>query len=224
MAPIPRSSNTLRGRWENFWSSEQTSVVRLVDPNDVIDKMTYALSNPVKDNLVDKAHHWPGVTSLDALLHVRSLTASRPKHFFRDDGPMPDVVSLSFATPEGFEHLATAEFAAMVLERVRAAEELAAAERRRTGASILGRKNVLAQSWSDRPGNREPHRQLSPRIAARSKWSRIEALLRNRAFRDAYAAARASFAAGIRDVIFPAGTYWLRRFTRAICAPWPEPA
>jgi hypothetical protein len=65
---------------------------------------------------------------------------------------------------------------------------------------------------------------LSPRVAARSKWSRIEALLRNRAFRDAYTAARASFASGIRDVIFPAGTYWLRRFTRAICAPWPEPA
>ena len=44
-----KCQNALRGRWENFWSSEQTSVVRLVDPNDVIDKMTYALSNPVKD-------------------------------------------------------------------------------------------------------------------------------------------------------------------------------
>jgi REP element-mobilizing transposase RayT len=219
-----KCQNALRGRTENFWSSEQTSVVRLVDPNDVIDKMTYALSNPVKDNLVDRAHHWPGVTSVDTLLHARPLTASRPKHFFRDDGPMPDVVSLSFAMPEGFEHLTAAEFGTMVVERVRAAEELAAAGRRRTGASILGRKRVLAQRWSDLPGNREPRRQLSPRIAARSKWSRIEALLRNRAFRDAYAAARASFTAGIHDVIFPAGTYWLRRFTRAICAPWPEPA
>jgi hypothetical protein len=65
---------------------------------------------------------------------------------------------------------------------------------------------------------------MNPRVAARSKWSRIEALMRNRAFRDAYAAARASFAAGIRDVIFPAGTYWLRRFTQALCAPCPAPA
>ena len=53
---------------------------------------------------------------------------------------------------------------------------------------------------------------------------RIEAPLRNRAFRDAYAAARASFAIGIRNVIFPAGTYWLRRITQAICASWPKPA
>ncbi len=216
--------NALRSRWENFWSSEQSSVVRLVTPDDVIDKMTYALGNPVKDKLVDKAHRWPGVTSVDFLVHGRPLTASRPKHFFREEGPMPETVSLSFERPEGFEHFSAAEFAAMVLDRVRGVEEAAAAERRRTGASVLGRKNVLAQRWSDRPDSREPRRQLSPRVAGRSKWSRIEALLRNRAFRDAYTAARESFAAGVRDVIFPAGTYWLRRFTRAICAPWPEPA
>ena len=78
----------------------------------------------------------------------------------------------------------------MVLERVRIVEETAAAERRRTGATVLGRKNVLAQKWIERPGTWEPRRQLSPRVAARSKWSRIEALLRSRAFRDTYAAAR----------------------------------
>jgi putative transposase len=77
-----KCQNALRGRWENFWSSEQTSVVRLVDPNDVLAKMTYALTNPVKDRLGEKAHHWPGVTSLGALFHDRPLIASRPKHFF----------------------------------------------------------------------------------------------------------------------------------------------
>jgi len=136
---------------------------------------------------------------------------------------MPDVVSLSFARPGGFEDLSEREFAKMVLERVGAVEELAASERRRNGTVVLGRKNVLEQRWSDRPDSREPKRQLSPCVAARSQWSRIEALLRNRAFRDSYATARASVAAGIRDVIFPAGTYWLRRFTRAICEPWPQP-
>ncbi len=171
-----KCQNALRGRWENFWSSEQTSVVRLVDPDDVIDKMAYALSNPAKDNLVDRAHHWPGVTSIASLLHGRSLSAFRPKHFFREDGPMPEVVSLAFARPEGFGHLSSTEFAAAILERVRAVEETAAAERHRTGTSVLGRKGVLLQRWSDRPGSREPHRNLSPHVAARSKWSRIRSL------------------------------------------------
>jgi hypothetical protein len=50
-------------------------------------------------------------------------------------------------------------------------------------------------------------------------WSRLEALLRNRVFRDAYAAARAAFIAGVTDVLFPAGTYWLQRFVNAPCEP-----
>jgi hypothetical protein len=137
---------------------------------------------------------------------------------------MPEVVTLSFARPRGFEHLSSSEFAALVLERVRHTEEAMGAERRRVGATVLGRKAVLAQRWSDRPGTREPRRTLSPRVAARSKWSRIEALLRNKVFRAAYAAARTSFAAGVRDVLFPAGTYWLRRFARAICASCLSPS
>ena len=219
-----KCQNALRGRWENFWASEQTSVVRLVDPNDVLAKMTYALTNPVKDHLVEKAHHWPGVTSLEALSHGRPLVASRPKHFFRDDGQLPEVITLAFKRPNGFEDLSASAFATPVLDNVRVVEDRVLAERRRTGAPILGRRGVLAQKCTDRPSTREPRRQLNPRVAARSKWSRIEALMRNRAFRDAYLAARESFAQGIRDVIFPAGTYWLRRFTGALCGPVPEPA
>jgi hypothetical protein len=218
-----KCQNALRGRWENFWSSEQTSVVRLVDAQDVLAKMTYALTNPVKDGLVEKAHHWPGVTSLDAIVENKALVARRPKHFFRDDGPMPDTVTLSFARPPGYEALSVREFAVLLLGNVQGVEERAAAERRRTGASVLGRRAVLAQRPTDRPSSREPRRQLSPTVAARSSWSRLEALLRNRAFRDAYVAARAAFISGIRDVVFPAGTYWLRRFARATCEPGPAP-
>ena len=36
----------------------------------------------------------------------------------------------------------------------------------------------------------EPRRNLQPRVATQSKWARIEALLRNRAFAAEYAAAR----------------------------------
>ena len=200
-----------------------TSVVRLVDPDDVVNKMVYALTNPVKDKLIEKAHHWPGVSSLDALMHGKPLVASRPLHFFREEGGMPEVVSLSIFRPTPFKGLPQEEFATMIEERIRAVEEAAAVERRRTGDQVLGRRAILAQKWSARPTSREPRRQLDPRAAARSKWSRIEALMRNRAFRDAYVAAREAFVAGLRDIVFPAGTYWLRRFVQAACAPCPAP-
>jgi putative transposase len=219
-----KCQNTLRGRWENFWASEQTSVVRLVDTSDILDKMAYALTNPAKDGLVEGAHNWPGVTSLRCLLHDTPLVASRPRHFFREDGSMPAAVTLSFARPKGLEHLSVAEFASLVTDRIREREEKAVSERRRTGAPVLGRRAVLKQRWSDRPTTLEPRRGLDPRVAARDKWRRIEALLRNRTFRDAYAAARTSFQRGARDVLFPAGTYWLRRFANAVCVPLLEPS
>ena len=218
-----KCQNSLRGRWENFWSSEQTSVVRLVDPADVIEKMVYALTNPVKDGLVEKAHHWPGVSSLDALMHGKPLSASRLRHFFREDGPMPETATLHIARPAGFEELPDSAFTAMIEARIRAVEEGAAADRARTGTQVLGRRAVLDQKWNERPTSREPRRELDPRVAARSKWSRIEALLRNRMFRDDYAAARDAFLGGDRDVVFPTGTYWLRRFVQAVCAPAPTP-
>jgi putative transposase len=212
-----KCQNALRGRWENFWSSEQTSVVRLAEPSDVLDKLTYALTNPVKDGLVERAHHWPGVTSLDPTLRGTTLSASKPKHFFREDGPMPETISLSISRPPGFERLAPAEFAELVAMRVRQVEDTVLAERRRTGARVLGRRAILAQRCTDRPGSHEPRRGLSPQVAARSRWSRIEALLRNKTFRAAYAAARTAFISGVRDVLFPCGTYWLRRFANATC-------
>lgn len=216
-----KCQNALRGRWENFWSSEQTSVVRLIDPEDALAKMTYALTNPVKDGLVERAHHWPGVTSLSCILHGAEMSARRPKHFFREDGPMPEIVYLKTHRLPGFENLSDKEFRGMVLDRIEQVELDVRAERHRTGRVIVGRKGILSQKPMDRPSTREQRRHLDPRIAASNKWRRIEVLLRNRAFRDAYIAARSALIAGIQNVIFPAGTYWLRRFSSVICAAVP---
>jgi hypothetical protein len=70
---------------------------------------------------------------------------------------------------------------------------------------------VLAQSWRASPATCEPRRNLRPRVAGRSKWARIEALLRNRAFTMEYASAREQWRNGI-PAVFPPGSYWLPRF------------
>ena len=104
-----------------------------------------------------------------------------------------------------------AELLAELRERVQAVEEAFAAERRRTGRRVYGRRAVREQSWRDQPSSVEPRRSLRPRVAARSVWVRIEALQRNRAFLAAYATAREAWLHGA-TVTFPQGTYWLRRF------------
>ncbi len=57
---LAKCQNAWRGRWENLWSSEQVCVVHLVDSADVMHKLVYVATNPVKDRLVEKVHHWPG--------------------------------------------------------------------------------------------------------------------------------------------------------------------
>jgi hypothetical protein len=94
---------------------------------------------------------------------------------------------------------------------VHAVELERAAERARTGQHVLGRPAVLAQSWRESPASREPRGNLRPHVAGRSKWARIEALLRDRAFVTEYAMARDRWRNGI-PVVFPPGTYWLQRF------------
>jgi hypothetical protein len=52
---------------------------------------------------------------------------------------------------------------------------------------------------------------MSPRVACKNKWARIEALQRNKAFIEQVRDARHENLAG-RDVVFPAGPWWLHRF------------
>lgn len=206
---LARSQNMLRGRRENFWSSEQVSVVKLVGREDVISKLVYAATNPVKDNLVDRVHHWPGVNGLSSLLNCRPMRAVRPRHFFRVRGPMPDKVetTLTIPTELGPAH----EILDELRRRVREVELQAALSRQRNGQRVCGRRGVLRQAWSARPSTEEAPRGVKPRVAARSKWARIEALLRDRAFLASYARARAFLRDGL-PAVFPVGTYWLRRF------------
>jgi REP element-mobilizing transposase RayT len=206
---LAKSQNARRGRWENFWSSEQVCVVRLVDAADVMRKLVYAATNPVKDRLVERVHHWPGVNGLSALLRRRPLHATRPRHFFRAKGSMPEAVTLNLVLPPELGE--AQQIRDELRQRVAAEEAAVAVERRRTGAGVLGRRAIQRQSWRDSPASREPRRNLRPTIAARSPWARLEAILRNREFLAAYREARARWIAG--DAIpFPLGTYWLRRF------------
>jgi hypothetical protein len=206
---LARSENALRGRWENLSSSEQTCVVRLVGCAAVIDKLVYTATNPVLDDLVERVHHWPGVHGLAALLNGRRLCATRPLHFFRRDGAMPDELEMALTIPH--ELGPASEVVAELRERVRAADNERADQRQRTGRRVLGRRAVLAQSWRASPTTCEPRRNLRPQVASRSRWARIEALARNRSFGAEYAEARERWRGGAAAV-FPPGTYWLQRF------------
>ena len=207
---VAKVMNAHWGRWENLWSSEQTSVVELIEPHDVFDKMIYALTNPVKDHLVTESRHWPGASSLVAQLHDKELTIRRPHWFFAKDGRMPKEVTLRFTRPRGFEHLSHDDWVKRVRESIAVVEARATAERRRKKLRVLGRKRVLSQSPLASPTSPARRRKLSPRVAAKNRWRRFEALRRNDAWLQAYRSALDAYRRGNKEALFPIGTYKLR--------------
>ena len=82
---------------------------------------------------------------------------------------------------------------------------------------MLGRRAILDEKPLDCPSSHVPHFGISPRVAAKNKWARIEALLRNRVFGERYRAAFKAHIAGLANVVFPFGTYWMRKFGKVAC-------
>jgi putative transposase len=205
---LARCLNARWGRWENLWAAEEVCVTRLVTRDAVIDKLVYAASNPVKDFLVDRATQWPGANGYQHLITGRPLRAHRPAHFFRTGGNMPDDVALPLVIPA--ELGPPDEVINAVRVGVEAVEASIREDRARTGRRVLGRRQVLAQSWRSSPSSVEPRRVLRPRFAGGGA-ARAVALLEYREFLSRYRAARQSLLAGAR-VTFPSGTYWLARF------------
>jgi putative transposase len=215
-ALIARSCNSLLGRWEHFWAPGSYSAVALLTPADTIDKMAYVLANPAAAGLVQHCREWPGLWSSPTAIGGDPLRFDRPTHFFRQSGPLPATAVLQLVCPPGFT--SCEDLRTQLLEKVAALELEAALKHERRGHRWLGINSALAQNPLARPESSETRRGLNPRIASRDKWKRIEAIGRLKEFLRQYRQAWKAFAAGIRDTVFPLGTYWMRVAHGVTCA------
>lgn len=208
---IAKCINASYGRWENLWASEAPSAVRLEDDHDVLDKVSYCLANPVLAGLVRHGREWPGLRSSPRDLAGTSRVVRRPAVFFRAGDTVPDRVRLRFVRPGIYAELSDAQLAERAQRAVHARERDARRDHTQAGRSMLGVQGVLTQRPSDSPRIPAPHRGIAPRVAAKNKWYRLEAFRRLRSFLDAYRSAYDLFRSGLYDVIFPLGTYAMRR-------------
>jgi REP element-mobilizing transposase RayT len=212
---VARALNALYGRWEAFWAPSSYSAVTLESPQDVIDKIVYTLTNPVSAGLVAHANEWPGAWSAPARIGAGGDIVQRPDHFFSRKGTMPEREVLVFTVPPGFA--SPAAFRAKVEAGVAARETEKADALASQGKQFMGAHRVSRQKHTDRPRSREPRRGLNPRVATRDKWRRMEALGRRADFLRAYREALDKLRRGVRDVVFPPGTYMLRVHLRVSC-------
>jgi putative transposase len=210
---VARATNAFLGRWEAFWAQGSYSAVRLESPEDIVAKSAYTLANPVAAHLVRRGIEWPGPHTTAEQIGGVPLRAERPKTFFRSKGYLPEAAELKLSVPPGFA--SAAEFREQLSAALLALEQETVASE---GPTVLGVAKVLAQKPWARPAPGAPRRVLNPRVAARDKWQRIEALSRLKDFLSAYREAWNRRRRGAQGVVFPAGTYLLRVLHRVECA------
>jgi putative transposase len=215
---IAKCANVEHGRFENlFAANEKTSLVTLAEAGDIISKAGYTLANPVLAELVCSPEQWPGILLMPSSDGLPEIDVQRPKGFFRSNGPMPERATLKLETPEAFsndEDFYLSALTANVTERVSEKQ----AEMKEKKRKFMGPRKVLRQKPSSSPRSREPRFRMNPRVAAKNKWARIEALARAKKFLEDYRKAWRAWIAGNGNVEFPQGTYALARIaTVKIC-------
>jgi len=209
-------------RWkEVVWDKSPTSVVRLETPAAVVEKIAYVLANPVAAGLVPRAHEWPGAKVLVDEIGQGTLGARRPEVYLnRKSRRWPAEAALPVALPPGIEPAQAASFRGQIATEVARLEALAKAQMAENGRSFLGAERASQVSPTSRATTPEPRFDRNPTFAVGrdqgEAWYRALAAIR--AFRQSYRAALEQWRAGVRSVVFPAGTWLMGVFHRAAVA------
>ncbi|MEM7537563.1 MAG: hypothetical protein AAF639_35665, partial [Chloroflexota bacterium] len=168
------------------------------DSEAVVREVIYVFTNPVEAGLVPCIREWPGARSLPGDMWGASRTVRRPQVFFREHGLAPAAATLELTPPPGMD-LSQNELEERLAQKQRSIRE----SMRAKGRKFMGRRRVFEQSpWSGSI-TREARSGLKPTFATRSRWRRIEALQRKRAFLESYQSARRRFIEGDRNAVFP---------------------
>jgi hypothetical protein len=205
-----RALNAHWGRGENFWAPGSYSAVELLDRAAILDKLVYTIVQAVEAGLVRRPELWPGLHTTAQDVGTR-LQASRPGFFFRPKGSLPEAASVRITKPRAFSDLSDAGFRRMLAELVDERVEAIRARRKREGKTrFLGRRKIMRQDPRASAGDVFPERSRDPCLSCKDpeqfKSERRALTLRRQKQRSCWEAWRH----GRRDVVFPAGTYWMR--------------
>lgn len=202
----------LRG-WEGaVWDHERPSVVWLRTPQAVIEKLAYVMANPVAAGLVRRAADWPGLSTLPPQLGRAELRAARPAGYFDPTNPRWAAECVLRLVMPHVDDMSDDEVRDAVDSRLVSLEREASVVVRQKGWTVLGVVRCRKASPYGRARGFEPLRGRNPTFAVGSGQRRafFEAVATLRAFRVAYASALERWRAGVRDVVFPYGTWAMR--------------
>ncbi|PRQ04073.1 hypothetical protein ENSA5_11210 [Enhygromyxa salina] len=216
---IARGINAQRGRFDSVWSGDGPCDTCRPNDDETFKDLVYTIANPVDAGLVKWARLWPGFTTADWRFG-ETRTFKRPEGLFDPDGNMPEEAALTLVRPPIFSELDDDALYDKLAAAVRDVELEIQADFRAQSRRFMGPRKLARQHWNRVAMSFEERFTVAPKVAASSVWRRLAQLQRDRDWERKYAEARAAWRMG-KPAVFPAGTYWLRRFAGVSVAQHP---
>ncbi len=217
---IARKTNRLLGRRGPLWERRYRAIAVTLEDAAQIDRLRYILAHGVKERLVNRAHEWPGASSLPWLADGKELQGTW--HSLTDEykgtrtakaqaesqpSDFDTILPIKMSPLPCWAHLPEHTWRALVTEMVREveAELQSEAEAADPPLEVLGVAAILAQD----PLTVPPHckRSPAPSVHAATRSERRRWKRRQRNLCCAYAEASRRFRSGQVDVPFPLGTF-----------------
>jgi hypothetical protein len=189
--------------------------VECVDNSSLERQFFYAMTNPVKDGLVDRVAHWKGYSSYGALAlgEVETFTYIDRTSWHRAGGKKSGkslqaftrTIRLEYTPLPQWESMRPSELQAYIRRECRALEQGFRKEREQAGRTVMSRARLEKLDHRDRPETR-PQRTRKPLChASTSEAARAYKESFNE-FLNAYKNASVHYRSGVWDVEFPLGS------------------
>jgi len=204
--------NRYYGREGAMFSTPPRTVPCLDNPS-LEQQFFYAITNPVKDGLVEKVSHWKGFSSYTQLAHGKDevFTWSDRTQWHREQKKKPLQAysksgRIEYTPLPSIAHLKPGQRESYIRREVRAIEQGFRAEREKNNQKVMTAHKLERIDPRHRPKNNSPRtRKPLCHCACPETAKAYKTMLFH--FLEAYGRASAQYRRGRHDVAFPAGSY-----------------
>ena len=213
---VARALNKHLGREGSLYSS-RNRIDEAIDDASLEQQLLYAVTNPVKDGLVERAAHWKGFSSYEQLAtgKVERFSYTDWTAWHRAGGlnsrKAPEAftkqVEVRLSPIPSWEHMPDHKRQALFRRRVRELEQDYRVIRESEGRTVMGATKLAKLDPRERPKNPVKERSRQPLCHSSTLEGANEFKKQWRAFLDQYYYASGMWLDGVCDVEFPAGSF-----------------
>ena len=238
-ALLSKQLNALRGtRGTNIEKDYNLVVVNITTGDKAIEHAVYTLANAVEAHLVERTPEWKAPNSY-ALEYGEPVLAKRPetglwsgkvahaqrsaskrskRAAYAGKSNVPKQVRFELVRPPVRRDLSDKALRKHIRAEVTKVEDALVERRKHEGRQVAGWNRVVAKRYSDIAPKSEEFFGVRPTFSADDADSCAEARRHRARFLAGYRDALRAFLAGVKDVLFPFGTWLMRKRFNAPCA------